>query len=798
MLKLNFKYKSNILSALVLSGRIKGNIDFAGVHILNARVARRLVFFVLIWVCPMTAQSAMLLTSERKATILAYADSDSTALNYMQKRVDSYLSREPYNAGEYAAASALLFNLGSGQRYAENAIRLLNLRFNTNQPHGWEHFKSRNLFRVTSKWAFLTFDWIKHELEPSNRRQLEDNFAQWGQYWLEYCLSDEGDLKLRVGDTDEVTSLASNLGLLATALADSTQYRSLSAQLLALSDRLLNDVVVDYYMNDIMRGGVWAEGSDYSPATQIHFLLSFLINKEARGISYPSRYPEQALQALRHLTLSNYSTTYKFGSEEDGNDYDPLGSDSRYKFALVLAGVLTADIDRDMLVTWWDKLIEAEGHPSGSTHLGIWRVLFGHHLTESTHSSKQRLTKHASPQSTLFVSPGVGVTSYRTSWDADASNLFFINRKARVDHEHNDALSFDFAYQGTWVSKEMTGYSGVASTSLAHNTLLIENATADGSSNPTLRPAGEPSSLYLHKSEGFLAIGADASKTYNMSGYFGTDYAEQVTRQLVMLGKETLIIFDRVVTDPNQTKDLRQYKPNLKLADRSKHRRWVKHIQHIQSKPKFVSKERNQFLYELDNQVNVAQFTVLQPANAVARLVDEQQLWVDAPEYEAPDSQRKWHIETTAQSVSDTNEFVTILNVGTCSQKTASVTPPNTCSADSTIQYERTVRALDAKSAQSLTEQNIVGVIAESKRQRHVILFNKKPLTKLNSNISFPLKSSYLNTTIYLVGVSEKENYQLSKTLKPGNIDVTLTPQNTSSDSGVKPEGHVIVLDLDE
>jgi hypothetical protein len=469
--------------------------------------------------------------------------------------------------------------------------------------------------------------------------------------------------------------------------------------------------------------------------------------------------------------MGNYTTTYKFGSEEAAVDYDALSDDFRYEFVLLLLAVVEEDDDIAKLTDWWIAMLSRDGYKDSSIHLGLWRLLFEHKLMLDKQPSQGFFDVAASTDSvnsendssiTEFFSSGVGLYSAKAKSLDGVNDLFFINRKIRVDHEHQDALSFDFAYKSQWISKEASGYSGAATSSRAHNTILIENAT-DGSSSPTFRPQDNPTFHFNYADELAAIVSADGAPAYNMKGYFASEYAKQVLRQLVMFDEGIVLVHDRVVTDSSVTADLVQYHPELLLNEGERHDRWVNVIQHTQSKPELISGESNLFQYEAEQAT--AQYRVLWPETAVTEVIDEKELWKDIETYEVPENQKKWHIQVEDPAAKEQHEFIALLSakdseqsVGNNAQVTASV--------------------LDM-SLHNLDTTDFIGVIVKVNDSHRIVLFNRNP--DLNEQAELPVFQTPTNIdveVVYVLGVLPDRQYTLSQRVANGSITYTVAESN--------------------
>jgi hypothetical protein len=672
-------------------------------------------------------QHVLLLTNDRINEVKRKIAEDGSAWNDLTSKIDNYFVKIPYNSGEFAASFALAFYLSGEIKYMERAIELLEHTYFSEPGTGWKHYKNRNIFRSASRWAIMGYTWIKSYISETQQEKIESFFSLWGEYWLEYIDFKNDFESFRVGDSDELTSLAENLTLLGYALSDSPEHTNLSQQLLSAGDTLLNRFVIEYYMKDIMAGGAWAEGSDYSPATQAHWMRIFMINQDQRGIPYPTNYAHDALQALIHQTLANYSGVYKYGDEERATDYEPVFDDNRYQFAFELMGLLKDEEDVAQMTQWFNTLLTNEDYKKTSITTHFQRLLH--------HDPKLINNVPVFPENTINISPGIGLVSSRSDWTNSATNLYFINRKLRVDHEHRDALSFDLAYRGNWITKEVTGYSGVAASSLAHNTILIENADS-GSSSPTLRAAGAPKYQHIFDDEYVTLISADATDTYNMSGYYATNYADLVNRQLAFIKPGIVITYDHVITKPDQIKDLIKYS-DLGLTQGMRHTRWIKSIQHFQVKPERQVPLNNTFVINDDK--NKVLFQNIWPINTSIEVVDEKKLWGDIADYQIPDNQKKWHLSIANSAKTPNSELINIIQFS---------------STNEDIEFDQNPIMM-TKGNGLIQSGNVIGVAISSSTEKFIILFNQYP-NNIIKNVQYILPNGYDNALVYGIGIELK------------------------------------------
>ncbi len=698
---------------------------------------------------------------------------------YFKNRVDGNLERFPYSSGEFAAASALLYLITAEQLYLENSIRLNDYAFHSEPDVGWTDFDKRNPFRVRARWAFLTFIWLKQSLSIEQIQLYESHFAIWGDYWLGQVGLSDDEGKLRTSDTDNVTSLVENLFLLGTILSNSSTYGDLGSLLRLRAEDIFENIIVQQYMLDIMSGGVWAEGVDYSSQTQVHWALTALIYSQLGIEDKVNDYPLLTIKALNQMTLSGFDDTYKYGSVGNAKNYSDVSEDGRYQFALVVQEFLSNE-DRSLyFFPWWTKVIKKYGHPSRSIDTGIWRILF-----EPLDISGSEKPYDTFNKDEMFYSPGVGLVSLNYKDDDSVVDLYFINRKLRVDHEHQDALSFDIAFNGEWVTKEVSGYSGLASTSVAHNTILIENAD-QGSSSPTRRASGNPYYYIVHNTDDFSLLSAEAAPAYNMSGYYAAKYTEQVSRQLVFIKPNIIAIYDRVITDPNVYNDLEKYIDKFIAPRNGRYNRSVQLVQHFLKKPK-VSIE-NPLYFSFSNKKSDVDYRILYPKYPNIKWVDEKLFWSDVPKYQINENQKNWHIKVESGNETNDSEFVTFFRLQKKHDCLTSVEINFVCELDASSARLKTKTI----AKESIIEGDIIGLNIHDDAQNHTLIWNRTPSTPLE-RIQVQLQPT--STELLITGLYRNSQYEVILSKSSSTHDL-LIRRITSSDFALTLESQIYISD---
>ncbi|MCU0693808.1 MAG: hypothetical protein MUF54_20665, partial [Polyangiaceae bacterium] len=166
------------------------------------------------------------------------------------------------------------------------------------------------------------------------------------------------------------------------------------------------------------------------------------------------------------------------------------------------------------------------------------------------------------PRATLprtHFGEGLNQVFSRTDWSQNASWFTYQLGWASIDHQHGDANTFSLYRKGEWLTKERVGYGWNFDNSDQHNTLTVENEKPyhpdedrRGSfwkrgSQWVLGTTGDPKLLAKSLHDEFVYVMGDASATYN-SAYEGIDDVQHVSRSLVWLKPDHIVVYDRAKT----------------------------------------------------------------------------------------------------------------------------------------------------------------------------------------------------------------------------------------------------------
>lgn len=460
----------------------------------------------------------------------------------LKNKIDSYPSGKNIYVGaigEFAAANALAYRLTGQTKYLDRSKELFWGRYiDSNSPNYWD-YTSRNGFRSDCEFAVITYDWIYSNFSTAEKTQIQTIFKTWAQYWVSYVNYSNNFAGFRQSDTDETTSLAHNIALLGFALYGDDSYANTCFD---VSDAMLAKFVVAEFMDGYMKGGVWAEGTDYNPGTVPHWIKLYMINKDGRGIDYPNDYHEKyAKYTLFHI-LPDWKGVFNFGDVENATDFhEPW--DFNIFHSMVELSDIVADNKILGCINYYIQKIRNEGKRP-VIYTGIWSLLF---------EKSSAPTLNPDTLGNYFLSDknlGVRVIIDKTGWSSEDAAFFFLARTWHADHEHSDCLSFDIYKNGQWITKRQYGYGRSAWDGSSHNSLLTQNGDTrvDGQANPMLKPVGEAKILSTESNQDYLFVTAEGAPTWNYASWDGSkNYYDNVKRSLFWLKSiNAAIVYDYI------------------------------------------------------------------------------------------------------------------------------------------------------------------------------------------------------------------------------------------------------------
>jgi hypothetical protein len=348
--------------------------------------------------------------------------------------------------------------------------------------------------------------------------------------------------------------------------------------------------VLDNLMSNDCRGGLFAEGFEYSPQTTA-YLAQYFLALHSAGVDDPAQYGPQVVLSNNSFwpdLLADLFHTLSPAPLNDPATYNPMGFDSpvylpsnygdmqRYLFRdeVALLGPLAlyaqsqGDTSTANLIRWSvaylppggiDDLVRRGG--DGSDFPGKLQSIFYFLLFDPSVDARGLADPRLSMPLNQYV-PGIGHLYSRTGWDTQAAWFHFRSGWNAVDHQHRDALSFNFYRKGEWLTKGLSSYSlGLTNT---YNSMTIQNApvsendyraqvSASGSQWSMVRdtPAARAAAQNFIKAYAFAngytyALG-DATYLYN-SEYEGLGDVSHASRSIVWIKPDFVVTYDRAET----------------------------------------------------------------------------------------------------------------------------------------------------------------------------------------------------------------------------------------------------------
>lgn len=464
------------------------------------------------------------------------------------------------------------------------------------QPFRDPTFAIFNRSRWWGESYALTVDWIYPYLSAADKATIRQVFLRWvaenqqaevTTYNHPEPMGIVNDPVL-VSDRDRVrwsgnnyfTAHMRNIGLIALALdpADDPGNR--------LRDNLGSATgawlyMVDHLMRTDIRGGLAAEGFDYSPQA-MGYVAQFLLALYTAGEADPAaRGPQVVLSGnpfwneVAPAFLHSISPSGHVSTDPNYEWMGPLyqaanyGDVQRYWVAdfvgvfgpLGLYDSLTGNSERLQVLRWIVKHTSPGGADAWLNRVGntdafldamLYFMLFDPAAPEP---SDPRPT-----QPLTWYAPGLGRILARTSWGPEATWFTYKLGWNRVDHQHGDGNLFEFYRRGEWLTKERSGYGENIGSSDYKNTLALQNDPPDHNAPGEYRNINwlrGSQWFYVSQSDGqilahsiqpsFVYALGDATALYNSIYELSTDILH-ASRSIVWLKPDHILVYDRAAS----------------------------------------------------------------------------------------------------------------------------------------------------------------------------------------------------------------------------------------------------------
>ena len=437
----------------------------------------------------------------------------------------------------------------------------------------------------------LTVDWIYGSLSASEKKTIRDVFLRWateiqtaetttdnhpepmGVVNDKKLLADPK--KVRWAGNNYYTAHARNLGMMAMSFdAADDPNEKLRSYLGSVMGSWL--YVSDALMRGDMRGGLAAEGFEYSPLS-VGYIAQLLLAIHTAGRADANAYGKQVAFDQNPFWndtipafLHSLSPSASVRQNEEVSFLGPLhhvawfGDGEKY-FAPDFMDVFgpmavydynTGNAKRLAQLRWIETHYAPGGAEKLETRAGDHNDLLASIFYFMSFDPKGPPAVDPRPTtSTIFFSEGLGRFLQRTSWAESATWFTFKLGWVTLDHQHADAGMFELWRKGEWLTKERTGYGDDIACTDQKNGVALQNDRPfhhDGyrgsewkrGSQWTYVMDGDPKLLASRWGNDFSYFAGDTTPIYNSKEENAQDIVH-ASRAIVWLVPDRIVVFDR-------------------------------------------------------------------------------------------------------------------------------------------------------------------------------------------------------------------------------------------------------------
>jgi hypothetical protein len=464
------------------------------------------------------------------------------------------------------------------------------------QPFRDPGFAIKDRARWSGEAFPVTVDWIYGTLSADDKKKIRNVFLRWASeieksettnYNHPEPIGLINDPKL-IADTHRTRWSGNNhylghmrnLGLMGLAFdaADDPDGKLRSKFSVATGAFLY---MTDALMRGDMRGGLGAEGFEYSPLA-MGYTAQLLLATYTAGKDDPTKYGRQVTfednpwwSAAIPGYLHSLSPTAKVPADQDvsylGEVYQiaNYGDIERYWApdfidmfgSMGIYAYDTGNASQLSQLRW----IETNMAPGGAARLqarandnnDLLAPIFYFMLFDP--QGPQPADPRPS-QPLTFYAEGIGRFLQRTSWKPDASWFSYRLGWVTLDHQFGDGNMFELWRKGEWLTKERSGYGNDIACSDYKNTIALENDRPFHHQEPGYRKiawkrgsqwpyvaSGDPKILAHRSGPDFTYFLGDATALYNSKEEKSEDILH-ASRSIVWLVPDRIVTYDRAAS----------------------------------------------------------------------------------------------------------------------------------------------------------------------------------------------------------------------------------------------------------
>ena len=437
----------------------------------------------------------------------------------------------------------------------------------------------------------LTVDWIYSTLSAADKKQIRTVFLRWAEeiqkaetttYNHPEPLGVTNDPKLlsdpkrvRWAGNNYFCAHARNLGMMAMSFdAADDPGEKLRGYLSSVTGAWL--YMSDALMRGEMRGGLAAEGFEYSPLS-VGYIAQLLLALHTAGIGDPAKYGKQVsfdgnpfwndtipgfLHSLSPVAkvpsdpdLAYMGKLHQVAWYGDGEKY--FAPDFMDVFGPIgVYDQLTQNAKRLSQVRWLQTNYAPGGAEKLETRAADNNDLLGSIFYFMLFDPKAPAAPDPRPTYPLIhFSEGLGRFLQRTSWAENATWFSYKTGWITLDHQSADANMFELWRKGEWLTKERTGYGDDLACTDYKNSIALQNDRPfhhDGyrgaewkrGSQWTYVMNGDAKILAQRWGNDFTYFLGDATALHNSKDEQSEDIVH-ASRSLVYIVPDRIVTYDR-------------------------------------------------------------------------------------------------------------------------------------------------------------------------------------------------------------------------------------------------------------